>query len=132
MAATATKTRKKRTTKASKPAVKAVKKTVKAEKAAPKSRPILDEAGLKAAEAELRTSYPAIVKGSLRNVGDDPGKDPKWAHKRTVEIKCAHPGCTKVRRIATSDLHQVTMCEEHTHEYRLAARRKSRAAAAAE
>lgn len=96
----------------------------KAKKARP--RPLLDAKQLVQVEQDLRKQYPNVIKGSLRNVGDDPDKNPEWASKRTVEIKCAHPGCTATRRIATSDLHQVTMCVEHTMAHRLERRRIAR------
>lgn len=112
---------------------KAVKaKRVRKEKpvAEVRSRPLLDAAGLKEEEARLRKAYPNIVVGSLCNIGADPGKNPIWAHKRTVEIKCATPGCKNTRRIATSDLHQVEFCEDCTRAQRLERRRNSRKKAA--
>ena len=54
--------------------------------------------------------------------------------KQTVEIRCAGGPKTKTcrnsrRRVATSDLFQVTRCEAHTLEVRQAARSKARAKA---
>lgn len=64
-------------------------------------------------ETELRARYNAIVEGSLA----PPCKDGHFRNKWTVEIRCAETNCPKLRRIATSDLHQTTRCEEHAKEY---------------
>jgi hypothetical protein len=94
------------------------------------ARPLLDSKELEAEEKDFRKKYSSIVKGSLRNIGDDPKKDKRWRTKRTVEIKCSKRGCGEVRRIATSDLHQVTMCAAHVIQERLARKRESRKAKA--
>jgi len=91
-------------------------------------RPKLDEKELRAAEKDLKARYPQIVVGTLKNA--EAGEGPH-ANKRTVEIKCAHKGCEITRRVATSDLKQVTMCEEHTRQARLERRREARQARAA-
>lgn len=91
-----------------------------------RSRKILDEKELKESELELRKEYPKIVKGSLTNIDQD--KDSPHYQKRTVEIVCAKRGCQEVRRIATSDLHQVRMCEACTRLERLKRRRERRKA----
>lgn len=103
------------------------KTTEKKEKAlkAEKVEKVFDPA---AEEKRLREKYPnaKIVHGSVQDICTDKN-DPHY-NKRTVEIKCSHPGCHEVRRIATSDLHQVKFCEEHTKQYRLEKRRIERAA----
>jgi hypothetical protein len=91
-------------------------------------RPKLDEKELRAAEKVLKAKYPDIVKDTLKNA--EAGTGPH-ANKRTVEIKCAHKGCNVTRRVATSDLAQVTMCEEHTRQARLERRREARKVRAA-
>ena len=72
-------------------------------------------------EKELRKTYKRILPGSIR-------KETKGLHKDkiTVEIKCAHRGCNEVRRVATSDLHQVNKCMAHTLEDRMERRREAR------
>jgi len=80
----------------------------------------LNKDELAVAEKELRKKYPHVVKGSLRNISN--GATHKG--KRTAEIKCAARGCTKTRRVATSDLAQVRYCDECTQERRAARRRK--------
>lgn len=86
--------------------------------------PKLDEAGCKKAELELRKTYKNIVPGSFKDIELTPGS-PHYM-KRTVEITCAKRGCKATRRVATSDLAQVTMCPEHTRDARLARRRLAR------
>lgn len=113
------------------PKTKRGRKPAKAKVSKPvRSRPLLDAEGLKAEEKALAAKGYKIVPGTLRNRGEDPGKNPKWAHKRTIEIVCAKRGCSARRRVATSDLHQVRFCEKHTEEARAerknAARRKSK------
>ncbi len=87
----------------------------------------LSPAELKEQEAILRKKYPAIVVGSLRNIGTK--KDKPHFNKRSVEITCAHRGCKETRRIATSDLAQVKQCEEHTRLARLKRKQEQRAKA---
>lgn len=74
-------------------------------------------------EAELIKQYPQIQKGTLKFNVDGVHKN-----KLTVVIRCSHPGCNEKREIATSDLHQVTMCEEHTKAARNERRRAAYAA----
>jgi hypothetical protein len=99
-----------------------------AAKRAPVSRPRkrLDEDGLKGQEGVLRKKYRHIVKGTLRNASKN--KEDRHYNKRTVEITCTKRGCKATRRIATSDLAQVSMCEEHTRLARLKRRRDARKA----
>lgn len=59
-----------------------------------------------------------LVKGSLMF---DSNKQ-----KFTIELICSFHGCGERRRVATSDLHQVSMCEEHTKEMRNQARAATR------
>lgn len=35
------------------------------------------------------------------------------SRKQEMDFTCTFPGCDVVERVATSDLHQVTMCEAH-------------------
>jgi len=79
---------------------------------------------LAACEAGLKLRYPHVVLGSLREVS---AREGKFHMKRSVQIKCTFPGCETLRRIATSDLAQVTLCEEHTRQARLRRRREARA-----
>lgn len=106
------------------PATKANKKKV-----ASRPRPPLDDKGLRAEEKKLRTKYPQIVGGTLRNCGQDPDAKLIWKTKRTIEIRCGGSKCKNRRRVATSDLHQVAMCEECTTQSRLQRKRDARAAA---
>lgn len=124
--ATATKPRKRATKKANTKA-KPAKKTTAKKKATSDANVRPTAAELKAKETELRKKYPRIVVGSIRDIETKKGA-PHY-NKMTVEITCAKRGCNEVRRIATSDLHQVTMCEEHTLEQRRANRRAARLAA---
>jgi acetyl-CoA carboxylase beta subunit len=80
---------------------------------------------LATAEAALQQQYPHVVTGSLREASLHNGK---FHLKRNVQIKCASPGCEVLRRVATSDLAQVKMCEDHTRIARLQRRRDGRAA----
>lgn len=59
-------------------------------------------------EAELLKKYPHMIEGSL--VFNDK------TNKQEVTITCTHPGCEATRKVATSDLFQVTMCDEHKKE----------------
>jgi hypothetical protein len=114
-----------------------------------KPRPLLTTDELKTEEGRLASEFPPvrvnvktgeittlkrgtrIVKGSFRNRGQDPGKREEFENKRTLEIVCGYPGCKKKRRVATSDLHQVVMCVEHTEEVRALRKRLARQARAA-
>lgn len=75
---------------------------------------------------ELKSRYPQIIVATLEFNAE--------LGKQTVEIKCAGGPNTKTcrnpkRRVATSDLFQVTRCEEHTLEVRRANRAAARASA---
>lgn len=59
-------------------------------------------------EATLMGKYPQVVEGSL--------DFDKSVNKQFVQIACAHPGCEATRKTFTSDLFQVTMCDEHRKE----------------
>ncbi len=78
-------------------------------------------------EIALRKKYPHIVPGTLSDVVTD--KKSSYFHKRTIKIQCTFPGCKETRVIATSDLAQVRMCEEHVRVSRLERRRDMRAKA---
>jgi len=110
-----------------------------------KSRPrkLLSKDELRAEEAKLRKKYPQIVQGTLRNAtkgqfveGLTPEETHKFKHKRSVLIHCQQSIvgektaiCGRPRRIATSDLAQVRMCEDCTRDERNARKRERRAAA---
>lgn len=70
---------------------------------------------------DIKKKYKLAVEGSIeRGEANTP-----HAGKITVLIKCKTKDCPNTRRVATSDLWQVKMCEQHTLEAR-AARRKQR------
>jgi hypothetical protein len=94
-------------------------KPLRGEKAATPKR--LDEKTLKTRYADH-----AIVGGSLRFEAEG-----THANKQTVEIVCGSPGCKATRRVATSDLFQVSTCSPCVAVAR-AERRKARRAAARE
>ena len=74
-------------------------------------------------EVEIRKKYRYVVVGSIcREVGGC------HAGKITVEIRCGGRGCGGVRRVATSDLFQVRLCEVCTREVRNKRRRAARKA----
>lgn len=93
-------------------------------------RPLLTAEELKAEEKRYIGVGYRIARGSLRNRGEDPEKDPRFKNKRSVVIVCGKRGCGVERRTATSDLHQVRFCLRHTLEDRMdrknANRRKSK------
>jgi hypothetical protein len=96
----------------------------------PRPRKPLDPVGLTAAEAELRAKYPHIVEGTLLNATKGiaqfwltPAEAHKFKWKRSIIIQCA---CGQQRRIATSDLAQVTLCEDCTRATRNASKRALR------
>src|SRR5688572_25261480 len=62
-------------------------------------------------EKEVRKKYRRVLEGSIR-------KDTEGTHrnKLTVEMTCTGKGCEATRRVATSDLHQVRLCESCTHD----------------
>jgi hypothetical protein len=106
-----------------------------------KSRPrkLLSKNELRAEEKRLLARYPHIVQGSLRNAtkgelveGLTPEEIHKYKHKRSIIIECqraiANQICGVKRRIATSDLAQVTLCETCTTDERNARKRERRAA----
>lgn len=83
-------------------------------KAAPKTTEKLSDAEILAAkEKVLRRTYGRITPESIRRETDG-----LHAGKISVEIKCAARACGTMRRVATSDLHQVTLCIECTKEAR--------------
>jgi hypothetical protein len=59
-------------------------------------------------EKTLMGKYPQVVEGSL-------GFD-EATNKQFVLIACTHDGCDNTRKTFTSDLFQVTMCDEHRKE----------------
>jgi hypothetical protein len=59
-------------------------------------------------EAVLLDKYPHMVEGSL--VFNEK------TNKQEVTIQCTHPGCETERKVATSDLFQVNMCDDHRKE----------------
>jgi len=65
-----------------------------------------------------------IVKGSIK----DAGTSKQFGNKRSVDIRCMGEGCKTVRRVATSDLHQVSMCPDCIRQVRLDRRKDARAA----
>jgi len=73
-------------------------------------------------EKELRKTHKRITPGSIKK--ETTGH---WAGKYTVEINCDQRGCTAKRRVATSDLHQVSSCESCTKKLRAERRRERRA-----
>lgn len=94
----------------------------------------LDTDGLRTAEAELKQKYPQVVEGTLINAtkgaptnGLTDDEVHKYNHKRSIIINCP---CGAARRIATSDLAQVTLCEDCTREARNQRKRDRRAEAA--
>jgi hypothetical protein len=71
-------------------------------------------------EAFIRSRYPQVIEGSLAL--------DEQAVKQSVLIGCAHEGCNETRRVFTSDLFQVSMCEDHAHEARKARKAAKKAA----
>jgi hypothetical protein len=68
------------------------------------------EVDLAAAEAKLREKYDHVIPGTIKVHTEG-----LHANRRTVEIKCANSECRNPkRRVATSDLWQVKLCEECT------------------
>ncbi len=59
-------------------------------------------------EDTLRAKYPHVVEGSLDFDAE--------RNKQFVLISCTHDGCDQTRRTFTSDLFQVSMCDEHRKE----------------
>lgn len=72
-------------------------------------------------ELALKAKYPhqRIVAGSYGRFSDE-------STKKSVVIECQAEGCTEVRRVATSDLFQVSRCPEHAKQAKLAKRRKQK------
>ena len=73
-------------------------------------------------ETELRAKYPHVIEGTLEYDAQ--------RNKQSVLIQCSHPGCEEQRRVFTSDLFQVSMCEEHKKEAKKAKRDAIKALAA--
>jgi hypothetical protein len=63
-------------------------------------------------ETEIMEQYPHVIEGSL-------GLD-AVANKQFVEITCTMRDCANERRVFTSDLFQVKVCEEHKKAQRAA------------
>jgi hypothetical protein len=86
---------------------------------------------LKTTETKLKHKYPNIVNNSLLNAtkgepteGLTTDEITRFNHKRSVIITCT---CGATRRIATSDLAQVSLCENCTRENRNRRKRERRA-----
>lgn len=60
-------------------------------------------------DKELCKKYKHAVAGTLQRETSG-----HHANRMTMEIKCCEKGCDKKRRVATSDLFQVKLCEEHS------------------
>ena len=101
-------------------------------------RKLLSQEELQTEEARFMAIGRGIVAGTLLNAtkdspmdGLDMGEVHKYRHKRSVIIECAADGCYVQRRIATSDLAQVILCEECTRVARNARKRDRRRVARA-
>lgn len=101
----------------------------------PKGRPrkLLTPEELTTEETKLRTKYPHLIENTLINAtknqpidGLSDSEVQKFHHKRSCLIKCSN--CELQRRIATSDLAQVTLCENCTKDERNRRKRERRAA----
>lgn len=68
----------------------------------------------------LRERYPD------HNIIDDSLQFNEAKSKYSVEIVCQHKGCNNKRRVFTSDLFQVKLCEDHTKEARRQKRKAKR------
>jgi hypothetical protein len=102
----------------------------------PRPRKLLTTQQLTTTEKTLKQKYPHIKDGTLRNAtkgmatpGYTPEEITKYNHKRSVTINCTNDGCNNQRRIATSDLAQVKLCENCTRLARNTRKRARRAAA---
>jgi len=81
----------------------------------------------------LREKYPHAQSGTRLNAtkgqptpGLNDAEVAKYKHKRSIAIKCTT--CSNERRIATSDLAQVHLCENCTRNARNSRKRQRRAA----
>lgn len=101
----------------------------------PKGRPrkLLTAQELAEEENRLEAKYPHLVQDSLMNATKDQPQAGltdeevgKFRHKRSCLIKCT---CGAERRIATSDLAQVTLCPSCTRDERNRRKRERRATA---
>ena len=101
----------------------------------PKGRPrkLLTTQELAEEETRLKSKYPHLIENSLLNATKDQPtaglndqEIKKFRHKRSCLIKCT---CEAERRIATSDLAQVTLCPNCTTNERNRRKRERRAAA---
>lgn len=108
------------------------KESLKIEKPS-RPRKLLNEEELKDEEAKLKDRYPHIIDNTLLNATKDQTTEgltadevTKFRHKRSVIIACT---CGVQRRIATSDLAQVTLCVKCTTDERNRRKRERRAAA---
>jgi len=70
--------------------------------------------------AQIKAKYPS------HNIVDKSLLFDEKKQKYSVEIKCQHPGCKNTRRVYTSDLFQVKLCETHTKEMRRKKRKNKR------
>lgn len=59
-------------------------------------------------EEEILLKRKHAIKGTLR-FNDK-------TNKQEMDFQCQHPGCETIETVATSDLFQVNMCEEHKKE----------------
>lgn len=99
------------------------------------------KAAKKTSKKDLKPDHPDVIKEKEKEIYSKYGPNgskakrklvrgsTRWNKKRNkyeIEIVCAHPGCKEHRYVATSDLFQVDMCEEHTKERRNKARAEKR------
>ena len=105
----------------------------------PKGRPrkLLTPEQIQEEEQTLLERYQHLIPNTLTNAtkgnpveGLTPAEVTKYEHKRSVLIKCND--CDNQRRIATSDLAQVKLCEDCTRNARNARKRQRRADAKAD
>ena len=104
-------------------------------------RKLLSPSELTIEENNYKIKYPHITSGTLTNATKDnptegltPEEVTKYRHKRSCEIQCQFVGadgvaCQNTRRIATSDLAQVKLCDECTRIARNQRKRERRALA---
>lgn len=99
---------------------KPVKVAAKADPDKKPAKPAPGKDELAAREKEIRKTYKAVISGSIRRETNG-----HHVNKLTVNIECCERGCKNVRRVATSDLFQVSRCEGCAEEHRKALRRKT-------
>jgi len=87
-----------------------------AKKAVKAKEPTTPEAKM----AAIKAKYPN------RNIVDGSLQFNEAKQKYSVEIVCGKDGCTTKRRVFTSDLFQVGLCEAHTKEARRSKRKTKR------